>query len=625
MSAFSDSGYPLRKLKSSSAGQGAELVEYRGGTVEGALDKRHKNYDSIAALGADSASEVSIGDRVVVSSYYGDGKSPEIKGSICAGGTGTLSQGYVDLANGYQLKMEFGNEVYLESFGAKGDFDFTLKTGTDNTLYIKAALSYLGGTSGIATEFRMSPVKRLRIGAGHFGVKTTGTDRILITLVDNISIDGAGMFNTTIIHFGTANVAELIRFKGAYSCEINNLTIDGGLPFTPDGTETYGVDVPLTLDQCAFFGSVGLNIQNYRLRGKQCAHLWESYFDNLRISNGGFFGTGAAPSACIAFDERNAEYSGTVSAGFESNQVYYGKVLFGGVGTYVKMTQPCFNVSFQHVIAETRTWPIKYTSADEAKWIIGGLSSDVVVHQAWTYAHDQTYTSSAILFNFQNAGSGCKFLNYNVYQEIPSASGNKLEVNSIFANSSAYPVEVSLSIQDAGDAVTTLFSSAAPGSMLTGRIDYQSALERTKADFLGSLASTYFSGSLTMAAGSFTTTDPDVYEHVGKAQRTSCIDGSGEYPEFACRAIANFDGSSTGGSRMQKGVAITRTGVGSYAGVFTTPMPDAFYSLNLSAVFSNLNDNIEIGSLTNTGFNFVIRDGAGTLHDSQTICISVFR
>lgn len=553
-----------------------------------------------------------IWDVVLLSSVTVSPGAPNIGNIVASTGSPTLA-----------LSLRINLEVNIDQMGAIADFDYNTLTGTNNMDAIQATIDAIGGANDITSAFIYEPtIAKIIIPQGVYGVSPSSTVRLLINK-NNVSIVGEGTFNSTIINFGPISQSEMIRFKEAYGCEISNLTLDGGLPFSPDGTETNGVDTPLVLDQVANFISKDLNIANYRIRGIQAIHLWESNFKNLRIFNGGFFGTGATPSAGIAFDDRNQE--STFFPGSESNQVKFSKVAFGTVGTLVKATSPCFNISFDFVVAEGRTWPVDYQSLSESKWIISGISQGFVVHHAWSYHHDQPFNNNAILFELANAGQGCKFLGYRVYQEIPTGNGNFLEVPNIFANSSAFSVEVDLSIEDVGDAVTQLFESATSGSMITGLIDYRKGSLRTINNFMGPIGILQYSGDVIFIGGAFTGSTPELYRWKGKSQSVSQIDGAGVFDEFSVRAIANFDGRATGGPRMEKGISVTRTAEGQYLATFHDPMPDNTYSVNITITKLFLGDNAEIASQSNTGFTFAVRDTAGVNHDSDTIGISVFR
>ena len=525
---------------------------------------------------------------------------------------GTIFNGWI---------RQFSGKVNGKWFGMKGDFNYTTRTGTDNKQAILNAIASLGGTTNINTAYQYDPASTLYIPEGDYGVSLLAGERFLIDR-NNIKIIGAGMFNTNIIHMGTSNVKEMFRFKEAYACELSSLSLDGGLPFTPTGTETNGIDTLLVLDQVAHFESRHLNLCNYRYRGKQCIHVWESWFDDLRIFNGGFFGNAYVASAGIAFDEYNKE--STFFSGGESNQIKYGKVAFGTVGTLVKMTSPCFNVSFDFVVAEGRTWGVNYTSLGEPKWIIDGSSSGIVVHHAWSYHHDQPFNRDATLFSLVNAGFGCKFLNYTVYQELPSGSGNFLEVPNIIHNTSAYPIELNISIDDKGDAKSSLFGFATGGSMVVGNINYMNDSTRDVKDFIGTYGVKYFSGKLTYIAGNVTAYTPDVYNLDGKANNYSQIGGHGFYEEFKVRATAVYNGSIDN-LLLGQNLTVLKNSTGSYSFTFVNPMPDNLYTISHALIKSNLGDQIELGSQLNTGFSLAVRDHLGNFHDTTRLNVTISR
>jgi len=574
-------------------------------------------FDNIAEM---KLADLSIGQSVRCNRYYNGGEL--VDGLLYEIQETQSSDGYVDhaLNNGNVAKLIISENLSVVKAGAVADFDTATKTGTNNFSVLQACIDFVSNAPDIGSAYIYEPAITIYIPEGDYGLQTTGTQRLLVNS-NNVRIIGAGMFNTNLYHFGTANVAEIIRFKGAYACELSKLTIDGGLPFTPTGAETNGVDTVLTLDQTAHFTSYNLNLVNYRYRGIQAIHVWESYFEETRIFNGGFFGSGGFPSAGIAFDNTNQE--DFTFSGAESNQIKFNKIAFGCVGTLVKMTAPCFNVVFDFVVAEGRTWPVTYTALGESKWIVDGVSQGIVVDQCWHYAHDQIANTQATCFSLVNAGQNVRFLSYRIYQEIPTGNGNFLEMPNIINNTSAYPIDVDLSIEDLGDAVTTLWNGVSAGSLITGRIDYRNDKARTINDFMGATGITAFSGEVTFLSGAFTTDKPEVYDWKANKRVVSQIEGSGVFEEFSCRAIANFNGS-TGVARKEKGITVTKTGTGTYTATFDQAMPTADYVVNLSIQKANLGDIVEIGGQGINDFSVVVRTAGGVFHDAPILCISVF-
>ena len=306
------------------------------------------------------------------------------------------------------MRIKKNGFLNFNAIGGIADYNTTTRTGTDNLAALQAAIDAVGGFKDITSEFIYEPVPIIKIPFGNYGLDLTGLQRAIVEK-NNVRIIGAGTFNTNFYQFGLGNSQEMIRFKEAYACELSQMTLDGGLPFTPDGTETFGADVPLVLDQVAHFQSKGLNITNYRIRGKQCIHLWESYFEDLRIFNGGFFGTGPVPSAGIAFD--NYLQESTFFPGSESNQNIYNKVAFSVVGTYVRFVSPCFNIVINDIIAEGRTWATAFSATGESKFIIGSASDNIVINGGRTFAHSQSFVSNGVFLDVTNNGPGCKINN----------------------------------------------------------------------------------------------------------------------------------------------------------------------------------------------------------------------
>lgn len=502
------------------------------------------------------------------------------------------------------------------------------KPTVDVTSRLIQAIADLGGSHDITSAYLYEPAKVLQLPAGAMGLNLDALSRVLIDR-NNINIIGRGMFNTRLCHIGTGHANEMLRFKEAYACGLAHLTLDGGLPFTPVGTETFGVDIPLVLDQCAHFYSDGLNVCNFRHRGYQFTHLWESYFGDLRSFNGGWFRVSGSTPGGLFFDDFRKE--STFFPGSESNQVYIGKYAFSGNGSIYQFKSPCFNMRINQVVSEARTYGSYVPpSIDSPKVVVSGISSGIVIDQAWYYFHDQdaiAVGAGATLFSFENAGPGCYFNNQMIYQEIPAgSSGRALEVSKLIANSSAHPVNLQMTVQDT-NCTTALWNGADSGSLILGDIYYRKDTVRTLDNLMGAYGPANFVGRVTMAAGAFLGATPLVYGYDGRAVVRSAIDGGGSYDEHKCRAIANFNGNASGGgARMQKGMAVTRDGVGQYSAVFSTPMPDENYCVNLSIVRSvSTNDTPEITTQLAGSFAFAVRDNLGVFHDVPTVCVSVFR
>lgn len=518
---------------------------------------------------------------------------------------------YLTMAEIEQIKIDY----------AVGTLD--QKPTVDITARLIQAIADLGGSHDITSAYLYEPAKVLQLPAGAMGLNLDAMARVLVGR-NNINIIGRGMFNTRLCHIGTGHANEMFRFKEAYACGLAHLTLDGGLPFTPVGTETYGVDIPLVLDQCAHFYSDGLNVCNFRHRGYQFTHLWESYFGDLRSFNGGWFRVSGSTPGGLFFDDFRKE--STFFPGSESNQVYIGKYAFSGNGSIYQFKSPCFNMRINQVVSEARTYGSYVPPGiDSPKVVVSGLSSGVVIDQAWYYFHDQDAAAvgaGAVLFDFTNAGPGCYFNNQMVYQEIPAGStGRALEVSKLIANGSAHPVNLQMSVEDR-NCTTALFNSASAGSLILADLYYRNNTIRAIDSILGPFGQSNMQGKITVSTGNFTTVPPYTVE---LGLKKSAIDGSGVFSEYKCRAIGNINGT-TGEIRSGKGFSsITKSSLGQYSFTFADPMPDANYAICPGAIYANLGDNIEVGGISPTGFSLVIRTAAGVYHDSPNVMVSVFR
>lgn len=515
------------------------------------------------------------------------------------------------LRDGYTV-FGFNGEVNAKWAGAKGDGNQTTGAGTDDTVAINRAIAALGGTHDLTTAYIYQPARRLRIPNGVYII----SGQILVDR-NNIAIDGDGTFNTVLMCSRSVQISNMVRFQGAYACQLNNLTIDGGLPFTPTATEVYGSDVGLTLDQVAHFSSVGLNICNTRYEGKRCIHLWESYFEDLRIFNTGFFGNATSRSAGIRFTQVG-KLDNTFPGG-ESNNVVYNKVSFGTVGSYVSADEvPTYNMFFNDVIAEGRTWSTNYTSTGETKWRTGATASNFVIDGGYSFPHAQPFACNATLFDFTNVGPGCRVRNYRVYQILDNTHQ---EVTRILSCDSNYLLEFDVRAEEVGSNATVLINSSTI-SNVSGSWEYRSSLARTRSSLFTGTSESRFTGNLLLRDNAATTP----YQYRGKAVAQGVIDGDTTVrPQYAAYAFANVDGRSTGGPRTLRGLTYSRTSTGQYQFTFTQAMPDAAYAVMVSAdVLNNASERPEIGAQTNTGFTVVNRAGAA-YYDPSNVNVVVFR
>lgn len=508
--------------------------------------------------------------------------------------------------------LGFNGEVNVKWFGAKGDGNQTTGTGTDDTAAFNLALAALGGTHDLGTAYIYQPANTLYIPRGVYILSS----QLLITK-NNIILNGDGTFNTVLMCSRSVQIGNLVRFQGAYACQLNQLTVDGGLPFTPTATETYGADVGVIFDQVAHFSSVGLNICNTRYEGKRCIHLWESYFEDLRIFNTGFFGNASNRSAGIRFTQVG-KLDNTFPGG-ESNNVVYNKVSFGTVGSYVSADEvPTYNMFFNDVIAEGRTWSTNYASLGETKWRVGGTATNFVIDGGYSFPHAQPFVCNATLFDFTNVGAGCRVTNYRVYQ---SLDNTYQEVTRILSCDSNHLLEFDVAVEEVGSNGTVLINSSTI-SNVSGTWEYRSNLARTRSSLFTGTSESRFLGTLLVRDSAATTP----YQYRGKAVANGVIDSDTTVrPQFSAYAFANVDGRSTGGARTLRGLTYSRLTTGQYQFTFTQAMPDAAYAVIVSAdILNSPSEKPEVGAQTNTGFTIANRAGA-TYYDPSNLNVVVFR
>lgn len=535
------------------------------------------------------------------------------------------SASIVDFATEYLTETEIAK--IRRPYPGKNQ-DFNKSDILDITDKLVQAITNLGGT-GPSMEYRYlhSPSLVLRLPAGVLGVNFNKVNRILIA-VSNIIIEGAGAFNTRIVYIGSEIVPEMFRFKGAYCCGIQHLTLDGGLPLFPVGDETYGIETPLVLDQVAHFYSEDLHICNYRHRGLQCIHLWESWFGSLRIAHGGWFRNGVTPPGGVFFDNYGQEEH--FFPGSESNQVWFDKIAVTCIGRVLDFTSPCFNVVIGNLVSENFTLrEFIPAGTDHSKIFISGLSV-VTILSAWHYYHDERpAVPSSTIFEIFNPGPGCVFDNQNIFQQAPLVGENVISTPNILSLSNTYPVEINMAIDDRGSAKSKLFNGRREPSQLIGKIKYTSVLPRTVEDFLGGESLNGFTGNLSFHAGEWENSVPEYYEITSsKANKKIIAIGEGWYKSSSLGILAFISlNGVTGDILFSENInKLSKIGVGEWEIEFKQPMPDNNYIPSATIVkLSHPSDSFEIGSKSSNKFSFAIRDYSGARHDSPNINIVFFR
>ena len=477
----------------------------------------------------------------------------------------------------------------------------------DVTTAIQNAITALGGTYDILSAYQFVPARVLRFPPGTYKITST-----INVGVNNIVIQGSGWYNTTIKCADTVQIIEVLRIQGAYTGELNDINIDGGLPFSPTGTETYGADIGVTFDQVALFSSRNLNITNTRYEGKRCIHLWECYFENLRIFNTGFFGYGGGTyrSAGIRFTALGKQNN--TFPGGESNNVTYNKVAFGVTGTYVSMDEvPCFNMYFNDVIAEGRTWSVAYPSTGETKWRLGGTSQNIAVDNAYTFAHAQPFPCNATLIDIGTVN--CKFKNYRVYSY---KDNTYLEVTNLI-NATEY-AEIDLSFKEELSTSVTLIGSTAPFATLKVSLQYENPAARSRASLFGANCENKLIGTLSML------TNGVVENYTYYANASNLLRLSGETfvrPFYPCMFWASYNGVGNV-LRGSGGLTVTKNGTGDYTFTFDTPMFDTGYSVVCNGDTYGF---IRVPSQTVNGFQVTCVNTSSVAQDLDILNVSVFR
>lgn len=445
---------------------------------------------------------------------------------------------------------------------------------------------------------------------------------------NNITVRGDGWNNSIIKYTNTgAPIQGVVRFLNAHTCEMSDMGIDGGLPFSPTLSETYGADAGLICDLTPFFTSRNLWIANCRRSGLVAIHLWESYFDNLQVRNTGYFTEeGVTLGAGIYFcaDPAIKQSSNALGGGFESQNTVFVKAKLVPVGGIVHAQAPTQNITFIEPITENRDFAAQFDALSYTKYKLPSLQNNFKIQGGYFYGHEHPFACNAKLFEIGSNVPGISIKNFYVYTSVPTV-GEFPEVTKIFEVSGQHNVCFDgLVIDDTNAKLTspfTISTGAGYPGIVYGDIMYNSATTVTVAALIGANSLGY-KGTLTCVDTTTQVANRNTY--FANARPYNTLTGANQ-ESFSCRAWVNFNGT-TGTIRGSGNVSsVTRNSAGNYTVNFTDAMPDTNYVTNVSANRANTaTESTEVGTVLQTSVNVANRDGA-TYYDPTVVCVTVHR
>jgi hypothetical protein len=445
---------------------------------------------------------------------------------------------------------------------------------------------------------------------------------------NNVKIRGDG-WNNSIIKYTSlgAPIQGVLRFLNAHNGEISDMGIDGGMPFNPNLTETYGADAGLICDLTPFFTSRNLWIGNCRKSGLVAIHLWESYFDNLQVRNTGYFTEeGVTLGAGIYFcaDPAIKQSSNALGSGFESQNTVFVKAKLVPVGGVVHAQAPTANITFIEPITENRDFSTQFDALSYTKYKLPANQNNFKIQGGYFFGHAHSFATNATLFEIGSNVAGISIKNFYVYTSVP-VPGEFPEVTKIFDVSGQHNVCFDGLIIDDNDAkltapFTILTGAGYPG-IVYGDIMYNSATTVFVPSLLGASALGY-KGTMTCVDTVTQVANRNTY--FANARPYNTLTGTNQ-ESFSCRAWVNFNGT-TGAIRGSGNVSsVTRNSAGSYTVDFTDDMPDTNYVTNVSANRVNTaTESTEIGVQLTTAVSVANRDGV-TYLDPTLVCVTVHR
>lgn len=544
-----------------------------------------------------------------------------------------LGGGFIQAGGGVQRTVEskLKDVVSVLDFIPQAEHA-AIKAGTstyDATAAIQAAIDALTGEFDIYANYTGNyysgkPSQILYFPAGIYKI----TARLLVEK-NNVAIRGEGWSSTTIKYAGSSIINEVIRFRNSHYCEISDIGLDGGLPFNPSLTETYGAKAGLCCDLTPFFTSRNLYITNTRLQGLRAIHLWESYFENLQIRNTGWFGDGtlAGRGAGIHFsnDPAMKESSDALGAGFESSNITFVKAKLVPVGCLVRCDVLAANVHFINPITENRDFPTYISALSESKWYLNNTDNFRITN-GYCYAHQQPFACNAKLFEVIAQNPGLHIDGYYWYAPRTNPAYFP-EITKGFDIDPSYPVQIdNFIINDVHGALVQPLTISVNGPIVYGSIVYKSPLNTVTPPNL-------FTGTgYQRWNGKISITDSDnpgtLHTEWDLTEAERKFDtSSGAYLEaFQCRAWVSFNGvTGTILGSSPNVSSITKNSTGNYTVNFSPAMPDANYAAVVSAnVLNSPTERPEIGGQTTGSVNVANRAGA-TFYDPTIVNVAIFR
>lgn len=505
------------------------------------------------------------------------------------------------------------DQVSVKQFGAYGD------GVNDDTDALNACVAANPATNDLTYAQNPTHGWGIYVPMGVYLVGAGTTSRWLIPK-NNIRIKGAGEGNSIVKANPSVQIEEVVRFREAYRCELSDITIDGGMPFTPSGSETYGANVGVVFDQVAYFTSKNLTSQYCRYSSFNAIHLWESYFSNLSALGSGWFATVGRIGGAFLFTNLNKE--STFFPGFESNQITIDKFSSNSMGTHIHFGVPVFNFKLSQGVFEGRSASRDLQALKQPLFYVTGISNTINVG-GYVYAHDQPFAHNSVVIDNANGGLGVSF-DLLVYNELSNPS-LFLQCPRLVTTTAAYPTIINIDVEDVGGSMTSLLNSGA-ASPIEGKIIYRTdLLSKTLPPLLTGGAEQRYSGKIGFRAGDFTQERINWTAYDARSKKLwSPVSGGVLYPVSYTVATVAFEGSASLGivsgsaSGLRATTPLTRQAAGDYA----------VYLLNgvlpsMILTGTAVGGVVRILGKTATYIQFEVVNAAGTKIDSTEINIAV--
>lgn len=569
-----------------------------------------------------------VGNMVLWRGYYSELDGGGNCGIVRSGPHTDDGGKIISINSSVYIEAKFENTfINVRHFGAKGD------GLSDDYNAIQNAINSASGEIDVYDSNR-SPGSEVHFPRGEYIIKTP-----LLVQRNRTRITGEGRGVSIIKATNTAIIREVIRFRSVHHCAIENIGLDGGLPFIPDLSESYGAEAGIVFDLCVRFSSTNLQVSRTRLAGVVAVHMWENNHYNLWCTELAYFSNNENKSTrggAILFTSDDAwKQSGDeLGAGYESTNTAFVKPQLSTPGCIIYCEAPTNNITIYDWHGESRGYPSPFPCSNDARLRIA-TTSGFRMFSGYYYAHANAWSNTGTsLFEIGGGSEGVVLKDMQCLTANTSGNTNPMVPTLInFGGQTEITIDNFVAYDKAdllgSDAFQLLGSSTGRNGYLSGKIQIHAGSNRDVDDYFVN-DSTY--DGLKSYAGRidfFNTSSNTNYSNNYNRESSQFDTNSGVNLEsYKVRAWANINMKTDSIRGSENILSIVDNGPGIYGFIFKENMPDSNYSIQATgSADTGVTDAavIRIASYDNTRFAIAYQNQAGTGFDIETCCVSVMR